>query len=348
MKKVNFRDTDHLIVQSMTNTKTKDVQATLNQINQLQESGCELVRVAIFDDEDMQAIPTIVKQSPLPIIADIHFNYEYAIKAIEAGVFKIRLNPGNINKENEINEIIKVAQVHGTWIRIGVNSGSLDTNILETNNYDVKATMIEMLKRYLEIFEKAKFNQIVISLKCSDPLLNEAVNLLAASIFDYPIHLGVTEAGSLIDATIKSTIGLSNLIRKKIGSTIRISISADPVKEVEICYKLLNYLGIIHNRVNIISCPTCGRLNYDLFTTVKAIEEYCKNLYFPLTISILGCVVNGIGEGKHADIGLAGSGNKALLFEKGKIIKTIDASKAIDELKKLIDKYYQEYLNQKY
>lgn len=344
----DFYKTKDIIVQSMTNTKTHDIKATLEQIKNLAKVGCQLVRVAIFDDNDVNALKIIVKKSPIPIIADIHFNYKYALKAIEAGVFKIRLNPGNINKKQEILEIIKLAKKHNTWIRIGVNSGSLSQDVLKKFNNKVSAqAMIFSLKQYLKLFEENNFKKIVISLKASDPILNKEVNIMASEIFKYPLHIGVTEAGPLIDAIIKSTIGLSDLLLKKIAKTIRISISDDPIIEVKAAYKLLNYLKLQNNRVNIVSCPTCGRLNYNLFETVKEIEEYCSDKFFNLNISILGCIVNGIGEGMHADIGLAGSSNKALLFEKGKIIKTIDAKDGVKELKKLINKYYQIYLNNK-
>lgn len=207
--------------------------------------------------------------------------------------------------------------------------------------------MIETLKEYLILFEEKNFNKIVISLKASDPLLNVEVNEKAAQLFNYPIHVGVTEAGPLLDATINSCIGLIPLLQKKIPSTIRISISSDPIKEIEVIYKILNSLKIMHNRVQIISCPTCGRLSYDMFSVVNEIEQYCKNKHFPLKISILGCVVNGIGEGKNADIGICGSADKAILFEKGQIIKTLDSKSAIKELKLLIDKYYDSYLLKK-
>ena len=341
---IDFNKRDKIIVQSMTNTKTHDIKATLDQIKRLKVAGCDIVRVAIFDDKDAQAIQEIVKQSPLPIIADIHFNCQYALDAINAGVYKIRLNPGNINKESEILQIIEAANKHNTWIRIGVNCGSLSENILKKYNNQVCAdAMIETLDNYLKIFEQHKFNKIVISLKSSNPILNQEVNTKAAKHFKYSIHLGVTEAGPEKDAIIKSTIGLAPLLQNGIGNTIRISISTDPVVEVEVAHKLLNYLGLENNRVNIISCPTCGRLNYPMFEVVNEIEDYCKDKHFPLTISILGCVVNGIGEGKHADIGLAGSSDKCMLFKKGNVLKIIPSKDALNELKALIDEEYKIY-----
>ncbi len=343
-----FDKNKKILVQSMTNTKTKDINSTVNQIIKLKNAGCDLVRVAIFDDADADAIKEIVNLSPLPIIADIHFNYLYALKAIESGVFKIRLNPGNITDEKQIIEIINAAKKHDTFIRIGVNCGSLPEDIVKEYGISSKS-MIMTLTRYLKIFEENNFKKIVISLKSSDPLLNLEVNRLASQQFNYPMHIGVTESGTLIDATIKSTIGLSPLINEGIGDTIRISISDDPVKEVEICIKMLNFLNKRKDRVEIISCPTCGRLDYDLFSVVNEIEEYCKDKHFNLKISILGCVVNGIGEAKHADIGIAGSKSSGILFENGKIIKTVKESELISELKKMIDKKYNDFLlkNQK-
>ncbi len=341
---IDFNKRDKIIVQSMTNTKTHDVTSTLNQIKKLQDAGCDIVRVAIFDDADAKAIQTIVNQSPLPIIADIHFNYKYALEAIKSGVFKIRLNPGNINKESEITEIINAAKKYNTWIRVGVNCGSLPENILQKYNHKVCAdAMIETLDNYLKIFEQHDFNKLVISLKSSNPILNQEVNQKAAKHFKYPIHLGVTEAGPEKDAIIKSTIGLAPLLQEGIGNTIRISISSDPVIEVIVAHKLLNYLGLENNRVNIISCPTCGRLNYPMFEVVNEIEAYCKDKHFPLTISILGCVVNGIGEGKEADIGLAGSKDKCILFKKGEVLKIVSPNDALKELKQLIDEEYAKF-----
>ncbi len=345
MNKYKLDFNQRVLVQSMTNTKTKNIQETIKQIKDMYNLGCDLVRVAIFDDEDMAALKSIVKLSPIPIIADIHFNYLYAIKAIESGVAKIRLNPGNIYKEEEIIQIINKAKEHDVWIRIGVNEGSIQETYLE--KYNLVDAMINSLKDYLEVFKKYNFDKIVISLKCSDPLLNVEVNQKASKQFKYPIHLGVTEAGTLINSCLKSSIGIAPLLLNKIGNTIRISISDDPLYEVKIAHQLLNILKIENNRVNVIACPTCGRLNYDMFSLVDKVEKYCENLFFPLKISILGCTVNGIGEGKMADIGIAGNLDKAILFVDGKIVKTIKSEDAFDELKKVIDEKYQLFLKMK-
>ncbi len=343
MPKEFFNRHQKILVQSMTNTKTHDISATLAQINLLAQAGCDLVRVAVFDDIDAAALPEIVQHSPLPIIADIHFNYQLALKAIEAGVFKIRLNPGNMENITQVRAIIEAAQQHGTYIRIGVNCGSLPVHIVEKYGVTSQAMLLTM-DEYLKIFEEVGFQRLVLSLKASDPLLNLEVNRAAAQRYSYPLHIGVTEAGTLENATIKSTIGLAPLILEDIGDTVRISISDDPVKEVQICIKLLNILKKRNDRVDIVSCPTCGRLDYNLFAVVKEIEEYCTYKFFPLKIAILGCVVNGIGEAKHADIGIAGSRAGGILFADGKILKQCREADLVPELKALIDQKYQAYL----
>lgn len=343
---IQFNKNEKILIQSMTNTKTHNVASTMTQINDLIRAGVDLVRVAIFDESDIVALKEIVKLSNVPIIADIHFNYKFAIAAINAGVFKIRLNPGNINKESEISQIIKAAIEKDVYIRIGVNCGSLPKDIEEKYGISVQG-MIKTLDRYLTIFEKYNFKKIVISLKSSDPILNIKVNEAADKKYNFPIHIGVTEAGSYTNAIIKSTIGLTPLLQKKIGDTIRISISDNPVVEIEVANKLLNILKIKNDMIDIISCPTCGRLDYDLFKIIKKTEEYCKDKKFPLKISILGCVVNGIGEAKNADIGIAGSSKKGIVFENGKILKTVPEKDLFKELKKLIDIKYKEFLNQK-
>ncbi len=344
MNNIIFDRHKKILVQSMTNTKTHNVKATIDQINRLAQVGCDLVRVAVFDEQDVLALYEIVKLSPLPIIADIHFNYEFALKAIDAGVFKIRLNPGNIEDISQIKAIINAAKEKGTYIRIGVNCGSLPTQIVKQYGVSCQA-MLATMDEYIKIFEESHFDKLVLSLKSSDPLLNLEVNRAAAKRYPYPLHIGVTEAGTLENATIKSTIGLAPLISEDIGDTIRISISDDPVKEVVICIKLLNFLKKRNDRVDIVSCPTCGRLDYNLFAVVNEIEKYCADKFFPLKIAILGCVVNGIGEAKHADIGIAGSKAGGIVFANGRILKQCPEDELIEELKKLIDERYQNYLS---
>ncbi|MDE5651725.1 MAG: flavodoxin-dependent (E)-4-hydroxy-3-methylbut-2-enyl-diphosphate synthase [Ureaplasma sp.] len=345
-KQVKFNDIviggqNNLVIQSMTNTKTANISATLKQINELKDAGCEVVRIAVFDDEDAKSLAELVKKSNLPLIADIHFNFEYAIIAIKSGIKKIRLNPGNLEDPEKLKLICEYANKYNVVIRIGVNSGSLPKSI--TNLYDDQAIqMVESAKYYIKLLNSNNFDNIVVSLKSSDPLITLRAYQLASNEFNYPLHLGVTEAGMLEDAIIKSSAGLAPLLIQGIGDTIRISITDDPVKEIYVVRKLLNVLQIRSDMVNIISCPTCGRLNYDMFPIVEEIKKYTKNINKKITISILGCIVNGIGEGKEADIGLAGSYDKVILFKKGQIYKTIPSKNALEELKHLIDEYLKE------
>lgn len=331
-----------IVIQSMTNTKTHDIKATLEQIDKLVKVGCELVRVAVFDEADAQALEELVNKAECPIIADIHFNPEFAIKAIKAKVPKIRLNPGNIDNPNKLKEICDLANEYQTVIRIGVNSGSLPKKIEAKYGHTAKA-MVEAAKYYVKMFEENKFFKIVISLKCSDPMMTIDSYFMAAKLFNYPFHIGITEAGTMKYGSIKSAAGLGPIIYKGIGDTIRVSITGDPVQEIVVCKKILASFHLFDNNVDIISCPTCGRLNFNLEKVTAEIEEYVKQFEFPLKISILGCIVNGIGEAKGCDIGIAGSNKTGIIFEDGKILKTIKQELLVSELKKLIDKKYQEW-----
>ncbi|MGL4647622.1 MAG: flavodoxin-dependent (E)-4-hydroxy-3-methylbut-2-enyl-diphosphate synthase [Mycoplasmoidaceae bacterium] len=342
LKNIIIGGSKKIVIQSMTNTKTSDVNATIEQINALVKEGAEIVRVAVFDNEDSLKLKEVILKAACPIVADIHFNPQFAINAIRDGVSKIRLNPGNIAKEEDLLAIIKEAKIYNTAIRIGVNSGSIPLDLVD--KYGVtKKSMFLAMKRYVQFFEDQGFTKLVLSLKASyAPLAIESYRL-AAKEFSYPLHLGITEAGPIEAGTIKSCAGLAPLLYEGIGDTIRISLTGDPVEEVKVCKKLLNALGLYSNVVNIISCPTCGRLNFDMEPLIKEIEEYTKEMQFPLKIAVLGCIVNGIGESKEADIGVAGSINKGIIFEKGKILKTVNEKDLAKELKALIDKYYQEY-----
>ena len=335
-----------VVIQSMTTTKTHDLKATLDQINSLVKEGCQLVRVAIFDDKDIEALEQLVNISPCPIIADIHFNPIYAIKAIKAGAAKIRLNPGNIKDEKQLKEIIALANEKNIPIRVGVNSGSLPTDLMKSHGVTAEAMLIAA-KRYVKLFEDNGFNNIVVSLKATNVLLAIEAYKKASEEFIYPLHIGITESGSLFNGTIKSSAGLGVLLYEGIGSTIRISLTGDPVSEIKVCKKLLNSFNLYDNLVDIISCPTCGRLNFDLEPVVKEIERYTKKMAFPLKVAILGCSVNGPGEAKEADIGIAGGIGSGIIFENGKIIKSVPENELVDELKKLIDKKYNEYLKNK-
>lgn len=343
VKNLQLGGQNKLLLQSMTIIKTKKVNACLKQIIQLHKEGADLVRVAIFDDADLKALKQIINKSPCPIIADIHFNPDYAIGALKYGVAKIRLNPGNINNKSKLMEIIKIASDKNIPIRIGVNSGSLPIDLM--NKYGVSAYAMNLAaKRYVKMFTNAGFENIVISLKTSTPLLAIESYELGAKNFKYPLHLGITESGTILNGAIKSSAGLSPLLLKGIGDTIRISLATDPIEEIKVAKRLLNSLGLYSNLVNVIACPTCGRLNFNMFPVVEEIENYVKDMNFPLRISILGCTVNGPGEAKEADIGIAGGNGKGIIFKKGKIFKSVPENELVNELKKLIDIEYAKFI----
>lgn len=314
-----------VVIQSMTNTKTSNVSETLNQINQLVDKGCELVRVAILDEVDLVGLKQICKKAKCPIIADIHFNYLFAIKAIQAGVKKIRINPGNISDEKQLKEIIKVAKKNNVAIRIGINSGSLPKGIKDTYK-----NIVDVAIKWICFFEKNKFTNLVVSLKSSDPNMTKQLYLMGASKIKYPLHLGVTEAGSLISSIIKSTIGLSEVLQKGIGDTIRISISGDPLQEPIVARKLLVASGADKNSTNIISCPTCGRTLFNFNEILENIEQYTFKNPKKLTVAVMGCVVNGVGESKNADIGIYGvSKTECMLMVKGKQLGKFSTKKIL-------------------
>lgn len=323
-----------VIIQSMTNTKTKDVDATVKQILELEDVGCEVIRVAILDLQDAKAIKEIKKQIHIPLVSDIHFNADFAIEAIKSGTDKIRLNPGNIEDENKIKEVVNLCKEYKVPIRIGINGGSLNKKY----KHSIEA-FIESAKDHLRILEAMDFHDICLSFKSSDPIECIEVYKLAAKTFLYPLHLGVTEAGGLLDSAIKSSLALGNLLLDGIGDTIRISISDNPVEEVKVAKKLLRTVNLKNDVPNLISCPTCGRIQYDMLPIVKQMEEYLQTINKNITIAIMGCPVNGPTEASRADIGIAGAKDSAILFKKGKIIKTIPQDKIITVLKEEIENY---------
>ena len=322
------------IIQSMTNTKTKDVDATVKQILELEDVGCEVIRVAILDLQDAKAIKEIKKQIHIPLVSDIHFNADFAIEAIKSGTDKIRLNPGNIEDENKIKEVVNLCKEYKVPIRIGINGGSLNKKY----KHSIEA-FIESAKDHLRILEAMDFHDICLSFKSSDPIECIEVYKLAAETFPYPLHLGVTEAGGLLDSAIKSSLALGNLLLDGIGDTIRISISDNPVEEVRVAKKLLRAVNLRNDVPNLISCPTCGRIQYDMLPIVKQMEEYLQTINKNITIAIMGCPVNGPSEAARADIGIAGAKDSAILFKKGKIIKTIPQDQIITVLKQEIENY---------
>lgn len=346
VKNIQLGGQNKILLQSMTIAKTRNIRACLKEINELVSEGADFVRVAVFDDNDSKAISQIVQKAPCPIIADIHFNPDYAIASLKAGVAKVRLNPGNISDKNKLKEIVDLANQRKVPIRVGVNSGSLPIDIM--NKYGVTAHAMNLAaKRYVKILNDLGFDRIVISLKTSTPLLSIESYELGAKTFKYPMHLGITEAGTVLNGAIKSVAGLTPLLLKGIGDTIRISLATNPIEEIKVAKRMLNSLGLYENLVNVVACPTCGRLNFDMFPVVNEIEEYVKKMNFPLRVSILGCTVNGPGEAREADIGIAGGAGKGIIFKKGVVFKSVLEKELVPELKKLIDEEYQKYLNSK-
>lgn len=327
---------NHVIIQSMCNTKTKDIQATVQQIHALEKAGCEMVRVAIFDQEDAYAIQDIKKQIHIPLIADIHFDYRLALLAIENGIDKIRINPGNIGSMDKIKAVVEACQKHHIPIRIGVNGGSLEKDILEKYGKPTAQGMIESAQKHVDILELLNFHDYAISLKSSNTLLTIEAYTLASQTFDCPLHIGVTEAGTKLGGTIKSSLGIGTLLYQGIGNTIRVSLSADPVEEIKVAKTLLKELELIDHVPTLVSCPTCGRIQYDLIPVANEIEDFLNNIHSDITVAIMGCAVNGPGEAKHADIGIAGGVKEGLLIKKGEIIKKVKQEDMVSVLKEEI------------
>lgn len=327
---------DKVVIQSMCNTKTKDIKSTVEQIIRLENAGCEIVRVACLDIEDAKAIKEIKKEIHIPIVADIHFDYRIALQAIESGVDKIRINPGNIGSEEKIKAVVEACKNKKIPIRIGVNAGSLEKDILEKYGKPCSDGMIESAKRHVKILENLNFKDIAISLKASNLDMCVEAYEKAAKEFSYPLHLGITEAGTAFSGTIKSSIGLGIMLREGIGDTIRVSLSDDPVEEIAVCKEILKNCNLYKNSPKLISCPTCGRIAYDLIPIAKEIEKFLQTLNADITVAIMGCAVNGPGEAREADIGIAGGNKEGVLFKKGKIIKKIKQEDIVETLKKEI------------
>lgn len=324
-----------IVIQSMTNTKTKDVDATTKQILQLEQAGCEIVRVACLDIEDAKAIKAIKEGIHIPIVADIHFDYKIALEAINSGVDKIRINPGNIGSEDKVKAVVEACKEHKIPIRIGVNAGSLEKDLLENGKPTAKA-MVESARRHIEILEKLDFYDICISLKASDLDLCIAAYEEASKTFDYPLHLGITEAGTAFCGTIKSSIGLGYLIRQGIGDTVRVSLSDDPVEEIKVAKEILKDCNLYDGIPTLISCPTCGRTQIDLIPIAKEMESFLQTIKSNITVAVMGCVVNGPGEARNADIGIAGGINEGVLFKKGEIIRKVSQDEMLSVLKEEI------------
>lgn len=342
---VTIGGNNQVIIQSMTTTKTADVKGTVEQIHRLEDAGCQVVRVTVNTKEAAAAIKDIQRQIRIPLVADIHFDYRLALEAIENGIDKVRINPGNIGKRDRVEAVVEACKARGIPIRIGVNAGSLERHILEKHGYPTAQGMLESAQHHVKILEDLDFDDIIISMKASDvPLAIEAYRL-AAETFRYPLHLGITESGTLFSGTIKSSAGLGTLLGMGIGNTMRVSLSADPVEEIRVARELLKTFHIVSDAVTIVSCPTCGRIDIDLISIANEIEDYTQNIKAPIKVSVLGCAVNGPGEAREADIGIAGARGEGLLFRKGVVVRKIPEADLVSELKKEIDvmaKRYQE------
>lgn len=334
---------DELIIQSMTTTKTHDVGATVAEIKRLEEAGCQIVRVACPKEEDALAIAEIKKQINIPLVVDIHFDYKLALLAIEGGADKIRINPGNIGRREKVEEVVKACKAKGIPIRIGVNAGSLEKHIIKKYGYPTADGMVESALHHIKILEDLDFHDIIVSMKASDVNLAIEAYTKAAQAFDYPLHLGITESGTLFAGTVKSAAGLGAIMSLGIGNTLRISLSADPVEEVKVARELLKSFGLASNAATLISCPTCGRIEIDLISIANEVEEYISTIKAPLKVAVLGCAVNGPGEAREADIGIAGARGEGLLFMKGKTVRKVPEETMVEELKIEIDKLAEEY-----
>jgi len=326
-----------IVVQSMTSTKTRNVEETLEQIKRLYEAGCEIVRVAVPTEEDAEALGEIVKNSPVPIIADIHFKHTLALLSMEKGAQGIRINPGNIGYEGKVKEIVEEAKRKGVAIRIGVNGGSLEKDLLEKYGSPTAEALAESALRWSEKFERWGFTNFKVSIKGSDVRTCVEANRIFAQKTDIPLHIGITEAGFGESGVIKSSVGIGILLYLGIGDTLRVSLTGDPVEEVEVAYQILNSLGLRKRGVEIISCPTCGRIEVDLPKVVKEVKEKLKKVKTPLKVAVMGCVVNGPGEAKEADVGLACGKGRALLFRKGIVVKTVKEEEMVEALLKEIE-----------
>ena len=327
-------------VQSMCNTDTRDVKATLRQIDELAERGCELIRLAVLNKDAAACIGEITKKSKIPVIADIHFDYRLAIQCIEQGISALRINPGNIGKRENVEKVVKLAKTNRIPIRIGINGGSLEKT-LEQLDLPLEEKMVQSALGHIKILEDLDFELIKVSLKSSDvPTTLRAYRLMAQKC-DYPLHLGVTEAGTLKSGLIKSSIGLGSLLFDGIGDTIRVSLTENPLEEVEAGWGILKSLDLRQRGVNFVSCPTCGRTRIDLISLAKQVEERFKDLNLPITIATMGCPVNGPGEAKHADFGIAGAIGEGYIFRKGEIIARVDEKDLINTLENIIMETYK-------
>ena len=328
-------------IQSMCNTITRDVESTVKQILDLENAGCEIIRVACLDLEDAKAIKKIKEQIHIPIVADIHFDYKIALEAINSGVDKVRINPGNIGSSDKVEAVVRACKEKSIPIRIGVNGGSLEKELLEKYGKPTPEAMVESARKHIKILEDLDFYDIAISLKASNLDLCIKAYELASKEFNYPLHLGITEAGTEFSGTVKSSIGLGVLLREGIGNTLRVSLSDDPIKEIKVAKEILKDCNLYSKSPTLVACPTCGRTKIDLIPIAKEVEDFLQTLESDITVAVMGCAVNGPGEAREADIGIAGGVKEGLLFKKGEIIKKVPQECIVDVLKEEVMKMIQ-------
>ena len=328
-----------MVIQSMCNTDTRDVSATVSQIKALEKAGCEMVRVAVPDMIAAQAIGKIKEQISIPLVADIHFDYKLAVEAMAQGIDKIRINPGNIGSKEKVRIVADMAKEKGIPIRIGVNSGSLQKDLLKKfGGHVMPEAMVESALSHVKILEECDFRDIVISIKSSNvPFSIEAYSLLSQAV-DYPLHLGITEAGTVYSGTVKSAVGIGSILAMGIGDTIRVSLTGDPTEEIKAAKEILKSLELRKFGVEMISCPTCGRTQIDLISLAQQVEEKCRNINKDIKVAVMGCAVNGPGEAREADIGIAGGHGEGLIFKKGEILKKVPENELLDTLIEEIEK----------
>lgn len=339
---VQIGEQNKVVIQSMCNTKTKDVSATIKQILTLEKAGCQIIRLAIIDEEDASAISTIKQHVKIPLVADIHYDYKLALLAVAAGIDKIRINPGNIGDKSNVEKVVEACKRKNIPIRIGINSGSLEKDIHEKYGQPTAEGMIESAKRHIKMLTDLDFHDICLSFKSSDVLLTMQAYRLASQIFPYPLHLGVTEAGTALGSAIKSSAALGCLLEEGIGDTIRISVNGDPLEEIKIAKQLLNCFHLIKHVPNLIACPTCGRTQFNIQYIVKEIEDFLIGINKTVIVAIMGCAVNGPGEAKHADIAIAGGLHEGLLIKRGIIIEKIPQDLMVERLKQEILAFEEE------
>lgn len=338
VKDITIGGDSPIVIQSMTNTKTSDAKATIAQIKALEKAGCELVRVSVPNNESAQAIGEIISNVNIPVVADIHFDYKLALESIKNGVHGLRINPGNIGNEEKVIQVVNEAKKRNIKIRIGVNAGSLEKDLLDSMGRTPEA-MVESAFRHIKILEKYDFYNTAVSLKASDIETTIKAYELFSSKSDYPLHLGITEAGTLKAGTIKSSIGIGYMLLNGIGDTIRVSLTADPVEEIYVAKEILKSIGLDNESIRIISCPTCARTDIDIIGLAEKVEKATANIKKSISVAIMGCAVNGPGEARDADLGIAGGKSEALLFKKGQIIRKVDEASIIEVLLEEIDKF---------